>query len=52
MYQKMVKSLILKDLKIEIGGGGSQTVRIFEVLSVSLILPKSPNPLTFLEIGI
>ena len=52
MYQKAVKSLILKDLKREIGGGGSRAVRIFEGLSDSLILPKSPNPLTFLEIGI
>ncbi|MBF75387.1 hypothetical protein CMK20_14525, partial [Candidatus Poribacteria bacterium] len=52
IYQKTVKSLTLKDLKREIGGGGSRTVRIFEVLSDSLILPKSPNPLTFLEIGI
>ncbi len=34
------------------GEGGSRTVRIFEVLNDSLIPPKSPNPLTFLDISI
>ena len=51
LYEIAPTPLMTRIFKKMAGEGGVRTVRIFQFLTDFLILPKSPNSLTFLEIG-